>query len=209
MNIPVTRTKYVIPRRRADLLSRQRLLDVLQGLLDEKLIILAAPAGYGKTSLLIDLAYHTELPVCWCSLDPLDRDLKRFVAYFIASISQRYPNFGSQSSIILQSLSTSSPDIDRLVTAIVNEAYDTIQEHFLIILDDFHFVNDQEEINHFIGRFIQEVDENCHLIISSRTLLSLPDLPLMVARSQVGGLGFDELAFKAEEIQELIQHLLG
>ncbi len=205
MNIPVTRTKYVTPRRRADLLSRQRLLDLLQGLLDQKLIILAAPAGYGKTSLLIDLAYHTELPVCWYSLDPLDRDIKRFAAYFIAAIGQRFPNFGSQSNLILQNLSTSISDIDRLVTAIVNEAYDTIQEHFMIILDDFHFVNDQEEINHFIGRFIQDVDENCHLVISSRTLLSLPDLPLMVARSQVGGLGFDDLAFQSEEIQKLIE----
>jgi LuxR family transcriptional regulator, maltose regulon positive regulatory protein len=205
MNIPVTRTKYIPPRRRADLLSRQRLLDLLQGLLDQKLIILAAPAGYGKTSLLIDLAYHTELPVCWYSLDPLDRDIKRFAAYFIAAISQRFPNFGSQSNLILQNLTTSIPDIDRLVAAVVNEAYDTIQEHFMIILDDFHFVNDQEEINHFIGRFIQDVDENCHLVISSRTLLSLPDLPLMVARSQVGGLGFDELAFQSDEIQKLIE----
>jgi LuxR family transcriptional regulator, maltose regulon positive regulatory protein len=205
MNIPVTRTKYVLPRRRADLLTRQRLLDLLQNLLDEKLIILAAPAGYGKTSLLIDLAYHSELPVCWYSLDPLDRDLKRFAAYFIACISQRYPAFGSQSNLALQSLSTSSPDIDRLVTSIVNESYETIQEHFLIILDDFHFVNDQDEINQFVGRFIQDVDENCHMVLSSRTLLTLPDLPLMVARSQVGGLGFDELAFQADEIQKLIE----
>ncbi|MDD5371752.1 MAG: tetratricopeptide repeat protein, partial [Anaerolineaceae bacterium] len=80
-----------------------------------------------------------------------------------------------------------------------------IQEHFIIILDDYHYIDDQAEINQFLGSLIQATDENCHLVISSRTLLSLPDLPLMVARSQVGGLGFDELAFQPAEIQALIQ----
>jgi ATP/maltotriose-dependent transcriptional regulator MalT/DNA-binding SARP family transcriptional activator len=205
MNNPMTRTKYVLPRRRTDLLTRPRLLALLQDLLDEKLVILAAPAGYGKTSLLIDLAYHTEMPVCWYALDPLDRELNRFINYFIASISQRFPTFGRVSRQALQNLSTDSSGVEQIVTTIVNEIYECIQEHFLIVLDDYHFVNDQEEINQFIGRFLQEMDENCHLVISSRTLLTLPDLPLMVARSQVGGLGFSELQFKADEIRQLIE----
>ena len=66
----------------------------------------------------------------------------------------------------------------------------------MLILDDYHLVGENKTINNFASRFAQEIDENCHLILSSRTLLTLPDLPLMVARSQVGGLGFEELTFK-------------
>ncbi|MCL4562792.1 MAG: tetratricopeptide repeat protein [Chloroflexi bacterium] len=205
MNQPVTRTKIVLPRRRADLLSRQRLLDAMTELLDNKLIIIAAPAGYGKTSLLIDLAHQTEIPVSWYALDPLDKDFKRFAAHLLASISQRFPAFGKQSALTLQNLPAANPDLNQLVTVIANEAYENIQEHFLIVLDDYHFVDDQEEINRFMGLFLQAMDENCHLVVASRTLLSLPDLPLMVARSQVGGLGFDQLTFQAEEIRNLIQ----
>ncbi len=205
MSHPITRTKYILPRRRTDLLSRVRLLNTLQDLFDEKLIILAAPAGSGKTSLLVDFAYHTEMPVCWYALDSLDREFTRFVEYLIACISYRFPSFGKNSTLALHNLSPTNPDLDQLVTTIVNEAFECIQEHFLIILDDYHFVNDQDEINTFIGRFLQEVDENCHLVISSRTLLTLPDLPLMVARSQVGGLGFEDLAFSPAEIQRLIE----
>jgi LuxR family transcriptional regulator, maltose regulon positive regulatory protein len=204
MNIPVTRTKCIVPRRRPDLLSRPRLVDILTDLLDNRLTIIAAPAGYGKTSLLVDIANQTNMPFCWYSIDSLDRDFKRFATYFIASINQQFPDFGKQSSIFLQNISQVDQDLNQLVTSLVNEAYETIREHFVIVLDDYHFVDNREEINQFIDRFIQEVDENCHLVIASRNLLTLSDLPLMVARSQVGGLGFDDLAFQAEEIRALI-----
>jgi LuxR family maltose regulon positive regulatory protein len=200
----VTRTKILLPRRRPDLLSRQRLLDLLYDLLDYKLIIIAAPAGYGKTSLLVDLAHQTELPVCWYTLDSLDRDPRRFITHFIASIAHRFPAFGQRSAAALQAMSQTSLNLDQMATTIVNEAYEHIREHFVLVLDDYHFVDDSEEIDYFVNQFIQQVDENCHLVTVSRTLITLPDLPLMVARSQVGGLSFDELAFRADEIQSLV-----
>ncbi len=200
----VTRTKILLPRRRPDLLSRQRLLDLLFDFLKYKLIIVAAPAGYGKTSLLVDTAYQIELPTCWYALDSLDRDPQRFVAHFIAAISDCFPHFGQRSWAALQNGVVARADLDRLVTTIVNEAYDHIQEHFVLVLDDYHFVDDVEEIGYFVNQFIQQIDECCHMVIASRTLLTLPDLPLMVARSQVSGLSFDELAFRADEIQSLV-----
>jgi ATP/maltotriose-dependent transcriptional regulator MalT/DNA-binding SARP family transcriptional activator len=174
-------------------------------LLDERLIIVAAPAGYGKTSLLVDLASQTRMPFCWYTIDSLDRDFKRFVTYLLASISYNFPKFGKKSALVLQNVSAVNPNYDQLITTIVNEAYEVIHEHFAIVLDDYHFINEVPEINQFLGRFIQEMDENCHVIISSRTLLTLPDLPLMVARSQVGGLGLEELSFRIEEIRALLQ----
>ena len=203
MAVPVTRTKVNLPRRRPDLLSRSRLLDLLYELLDYKLIILAAPAGYGKTSLLIDFAHQAELPVCWYALDSYDRDPQRFITHFIAAIAQRFPDFGSRSSSLLESSNQANLDLGALVTTIVNEAYDHVHEHFLFVLDDFHLVNENKDVVDFVNRFIQLVDENCHLVLSSRSLLTLPDMPLMVARMQVGGLSFEELAFQASEIQAL------
>jgi ATP/maltotriose-dependent transcriptional regulator MalT/DNA-binding SARP family transcriptional activator len=201
----ITRTKVVVPRRRSDLLSRQRLLDLFfDDLLDYKLILITAPAGYGKTSLLVDVTNHTELPVCWYALDPLDRDPQRFLAHFIAALAQAFPDFGQQSAALLNSVTLAEDTLDRLVVTIVNEAYEHIREHFIYVLDDYHLVNDNKLINCFVDSFIQYVDENCHLVLPSRRLLSLPTLVLMAGRSQVAGLGLHDLAFQPNEIQALI-----
>jgi len=204
-DIPVTRTRIIPPRRRGDLLTRNRLLEILSDLLEKKLSIIAAPAGYGKTSLLVDFANSIEYPVCWYTIDSIDRDLYRFLTYFIASIQAKFPEFGHHALASLQNASPENLNIEHLTATIVNDAFETISEHFVIVLDDYHLVNGTPAVEQFISRFIQDVDENCHLIVSSRTLLTLPDFPLMVARSQVGGLSFEELAFQAEEIRNLFQ----
>lgn len=203
MSYQVTRTKIILPRRRSDLLSRPRLLNLLADMLDFRLVILIAPAGYGKTFLLVDFAHHIELPVCWYALDALDHDTYRFCSHFVAAIQQRFPAFGQAALAALQNMAVGQGTLDQLVTTVVNELYEHVQEHFVLVLDDFYLVDDNPEINSFISQFIQQVEENCHLIIASRRLLSLPDMALMVARGYVGGIDFEDLAYEVDELQEL------
>lgn len=191
--ITITRTKIIVPRRRAELHSRARLLGLLDELLDNRLIIVAAPAGYGKTSLLIDFAHITQWPVCWYSLDNLDQEPQRFIAHFISALNQRFPGFGKSCLAAMQNMGQDRLDMDVLVSLIINDAYENITEHFILVIDDFHLVEKSQAVVNFVNRFLQDVDENCHLILASRSLLTLPDLPLMVARSLVGGLSFEEL----------------
>lgn len=200
----VIKTKLMIPRRRSEVLSRPRLLSILSEIIEYKLMIVAAPAGYGKTSLLVDFSYHTELPVCWFSLDPLDNDPLRFIAHFICAMQMRFPKFGKLALSALSDLTQDNLNFDPVIAAIVNDAYENITEHFIFVLDDYHLIRDNKEIEPFINRIIQEMAENCHFIIASRVLLTLPDLSLLVARNQVAGLSFEELAFVPDEVKQLI-----
>ncbi|MCX6045269.1 MAG: tetratricopeptide repeat protein [Chloroflexi bacterium] len=200
----ITRTKVIPPRRRTDLLSRPRMLDTLNELIEYKLLFIVAPAGYGKTVLLVDFAHTADLPVCWYAIDLLDQDAYRFFAHFIAAITQRFPDFGHASMAALQSMTNNQGTVDQLVTMMVNELYEHIREHFVLVIDDYHLIDSNDVISNFISQFVQQVDENCHIILTSRKLLSVPNMALLIARGYVGGLDFEDLSFAKDEIQRLV-----
>lgn len=207
MTVPIRRTKLIPPQRRADILTRDRLLDMLYELLDCRLILVAAPAGYGKTTLLVDLIRNIETPVCWFSVDALDQDPHRFLAHFVAAITEQFSAFGKRSMAALSNLDA-APDersIGQFVTSVVNELLETVDSHFMLVVDDYQFVEQSLVIEAFLNQFVQSVDEHCHLILSSRTLVLLPDLSLMAARGQVGGISLEELAFSPDEIRALVK----
>ncbi|MGE5374624.1 MAG: tetratricopeptide repeat protein, partial [Bacteroidota bacterium] len=201
--IPISKTKIIVPHRRPEILSRTRLLESLKSLLDNKLLLLSAPAGYGKTSLLIDLAGHVNMPVCWLSVDLLDRDPQRFLAYLIASLAERFPGVGETSRVQLHQLRSIEADAETILVTLTNELYEHAENDFLLIIDDFHLLDEAPIIASLVNRFLQLVDENCHLLLSSRTLPELDDVTLMVAREQVAGLSHVDLAFIPREVQAL------
>ena len=203
--LPLIVTKIRVPRRRHDLLPRRRLVNFIHSHLDRKLILISAPAGYGKTSLLTDFSHDTDLPVCWYTLDEFDRDLHVFLEHLIGAIAHRFPDFGTRSRNYLRDTADPGANLYPLVATMVQEIYDTIPEYFFLVLDDHHTVEVQEQINEFIDLFVSYVDENCHMIIASRTLPALPNLSLLVARRQAAGLSIDELRFTPQEIQALAQ----
>ncbi|MCJ7718041.1 MAG: tetratricopeptide repeat protein, partial [Anaerolineales bacterium] len=205
MTVNITRTKIIIPRRRPDLICRSRLMDLLNDVLDFRFTLISAPAGYGKTSLLVDLAHQADYPICWLSLDSLDQDFHRFLIHLLKSIQLNFPDFGSSAFSLINNSEVGSFDLEQLILTLVNDIYENIPEHFAVILDDYHLVENNQLINRFLSSVGQDMDENCHFILSSRTRFDLPDLALMVSRSDVKGIGFEDLAFQPLEIKELLK----
>jgi len=209
IDIPISRTKIVIPALRPEILHRARLLARFNDLLEKKLIIMTTPAGYGKTSLLVDFTRQSEMPVCWLSLDALDKDPQRFIGYLIAALAERFPNFGKRSKAVLRTIISFEQDSERLLSSLTNEVDDQIDEHFVLVVDDYHFVDFIPPIRDLFSRFVSLVGENCHIILASRRLPTLPNIALMVARHQVSGFDLEELAFRPDEIRSLFEKNYG
>ncbi len=208
MNRPsILRTRIIPPKRRGDVLSRPRLLALINSLVEKRLMLISAPAGYGKTSLMVDFVNSSELPVCWYAIDKLDFDPNRFIAYLVAAIQLKFPGFGGSTLAALQG-ETRPFDGDHFATIFINDLLENVTEHFLIVLDDYHLITDSLQIRNFITRLLLDAAENLHVAILSRSLLSLPAIPILTIRSDVGGISYEELEFTAEEIKKLYQENL-
>ena len=109
----------------------------------------------------------------------------------------------------LESMVSIEQDEERLLVTMSNEINALIPEHFLLVLDDYHLISASPLAGHVISRLLQLTGENVHLVLASRNLPDLPDLPLLIARNLVGGMTFDELSFLSEEIQKLFQQNNG
>ena len=86
---------------------RHRLVDALHAQIAKKLIVVAAPPGYGKTTLLADFHYHTEIPTCWLHLTEADADVMRLASVLQASLARRFRRLRGRPH--LEGLSTASP----------------------------------------------------------------------------------------------------
>jgi len=210
---PLVNTKIRTPRRRQNSLRRERLLNFIHSHIQCKLILIAAGAGYGKTSLIIDYAYDTDLPVCWYSLDASDRQLKVFVTYLVEAVRQRFPQFGQAALDLVardfdaQGRDGGDEDIDLLSRVLVDAIEQTIRGYFVLVLDDYHEVIDSGPVNALVDALLRYLPENCHIILASRGIPRRLTLTRLVARREVTGLGQEDLRFTAPEIYSLLRNM--
>src|SRR5579884_3449 len=200
---PLIATKIAIPRRRSDTLRRARLVDAMDGMVDLQLYLLVAPAGYGKTTLLVDFASDTDMPICWYSLGPSDSEPAVFLEYLVAAIQSRFPRFGAETRRAIAQTNFRT-DALAVVATLINEVQDSIPEYFGVILDDFHEVNRSPAVTQVVDALLKHAPENFKLIISSRTMPRL-QMSRLAALRQAAGLGQNELRFTVDEVRALMR----
>jgi LuxR family maltose regulon positive regulatory protein len=136
----ILRTKLNIPRIYSDLLERPRLTARLNEGVQNKLVLVSAPAGFGKTTLLSSWAAKAAMPVMWLSLDERDNDPVRFWSYFVAAL--RTLVFGDDSrtngdTAIGMLQSQQAPPIESILTELINDI-SAYSRDFVLVLDDNH-----------------------------------------------------------------------
>ncbi len=197
-------TKLYIPPLRSDIISRPQLTGRLTAGSRGKLILVCAPAGYGKTTLVADWLKEIDNPVTWISLDESDNDPRRFLIYLIAALQQINQGVGQAAKAMLGS--PQPPPDEVLVTALVNEIT-TVPEPFFLVLDDYHFIQ-APSIHQLIAALLERQPPQMHLILITRQDPLLP-LARLRASGQMLEIRQKDLRFTTNESADFLKRTLG
>jgi ATP/maltotriose-dependent transcriptional regulator MalT/DNA-binding SARP family transcriptional activator len=202
-------TKTFIPLRRPDLLHRPRLVEHVRRHTDKALTLVSAPAGYGKTSLLVDACYDAPFPVCWLSLDESDRDLGAFADHLVAAVQRRFPDFSGSARRALRADPNAGRDPAMLGNIVAQDMADNISQFFVLVLDDYHVLDRSPWVRDFLGVILEHADRRGHFIVSTRTIPgNLPSINL-VAQGLMAFVGRDDLAFTGDEVRQALAQTHG
>ena len=195
-------TKIQLPPVRANHTHRQRLLNQINHDQHKQLVLVSAPAGFGKSSCLIEWAHTLQrdgFDVAWCALDDQDNDPARFATYLLHAFR------------LLRGSFEALPSADDQIS--VQEAINTIaalsQQHdrpVALILDDYHLIT-VPDIHDALSRLCLHLPPNMRLAIGTRA-----DPPLHLARlraqDKIAEIRLSDLRFSDEELAEWLESTL-
>jgi LuxR family maltose regulon positive regulatory protein len=213
-------TKLYLPRPHGTLVPRRRLLARLDAGLRLPLTLIAAPAGFGKTTLLAAwLAARTEgrgtTPlsrqsavgsprVAWLSLDASDNDPNTFLRYLIAALRAAAPAAGALALELLEE--AQPPPLTTLITALINDLAE-VSQPVVLALDDYHVIT-SPAVHGALTFLLDHLPPDLHLAIGSREDPPLP-LARLRARGQIAELRAADLRFTPDEAAAFLHDVMG
>lgn len=209
MSTQILRTKLNIPAGRQSLIDRPHLIDRLSEGLPQKLTLISAPAGSGKTCLVRAWSYTCGYPFAWLSLDQQDDEPITFLTYLAAALQVIYPNLDTLLAPARQALTNSTVDpsaIQHFVTELLN-AITEMGTPVALVLDDFHQIRAPE--NHRAIAFLLDyIPAHMHLIIITREDPPLP-LARMRGHQELTEVRAADLRFSVTEIGVFLHQVMG
>jgi LuxR family maltose regulon positive regulatory protein len=205
MTVPIISTKLHIPQQPTYLVPRSRLVRKLEAGAQGKLILVSAPAGFGKTSLIAEWAHRCkdECLVSWVHLDENENELTRFVSYIIAALQFHQQDIGESASYGMQS-SPPAP-IENVLASLINDI-DSLDNDLYLILDDYQRINNPG-IHEAVNFLIEHLPSQACMVLATR---SDPLLPLHKLRAQgeLMEIRAADLRFSLEDSEKLLEQVL-
>ena len=205
---PVLDTKLCAPRLRPSVVRRPRLTARLDEAARGRLVLVSAPAGFGKTTMLSEWMEADpgggDVRVAWLSLDAADSDLMRFLSYLVAAVGTVAPQVSEE---LVAGLRSPQPGAAEVVLTDLINAVARSPRDVVVVLDDFHAV-DSAQVDQAVAFLVERCPAQLHLVIAGR---EDPRLPL--ARWRAGGvvseLRADELRFTTSETAMFLSSVMG
>jgi len=197
----VTSPHYVTPT-----LRRPRLLEWLTENANCRAVVVAAGAGYGKTTLLWQWEREVEFPVYWYKLDRNDRDWSLHISYLIEAISQRHAGFGRRAHSMLQQLGGPGSSRPGVAAYLLAEMYERLTEPCTFVIDDWQAVASVTEVRGLWNQILRDAPPTCRFVFLSR---AKPQLQFARFKTHDGyaEIRTDALRFTDREIDDLFRDI--
>jgi LuxR family transcriptional regulator, maltose regulon positive regulatory protein len=190
-------SKLDVPRIRSGVVPRTALVKRLIAS-SVPLVVVAAPAGYGKTTLLAQWIAEDERPAAWLTLDEGDDDPSRLLSYLVFALERVGP---------VDSVFPVPPDPGPEFTAHVlprlARTLQSSQRPFLLVLDEADHLESPEIVD-LIGKLVGHIPTGSQIVLSGRAEPPMP-LKRMMAGGAVKEIGVRELALSAAEGQDMLE----
>jgi LuxR family maltose regulon positive regulatory protein len=203
LEIPLLKTKVHIPKTRSNLVRRARLQEMLNVNQKIKLILISAPAGFGKTTLLSGWVQDVERPVAWVSLDRGDNDLTRFLSYVVMALQGIQRGFGI--SILEMIHSPKPPPMDSILVSLIN-AVTELFDPFYLILEDYHAITERA-VHEAIIFLVDHMPPSMQMVLSSRADPPWP-ISRLRARGELLELRAKDLRFTPQEARQFLTKVM-
>lgn len=200
-------TKFYQPVARTRLAARPRLWQELDRGLLRRLILISAPAGYGKTTLIGSwktTLVNRNVRLAWLTLDAADNDPVRFLTYLTAALQKVEPGLGEGVIAALQS--PEPPPLHQALTALLNEL-SLLPPEIVLALDDYHTI-ESPQIHETIAFLVEHLPAGLHLLLLTRKDPPLP-LALWRVRGELLELRADDLRFTPAETADFMNAVMG
>lgn len=205
----VLTAKLLPPRARRHTLVRRRLQERLREVWEVPLTIIQAGPGYGKTTALASFLAEQPHAQAWYSIGEEDADPLPFLLHLVHALRRVNPLIGEKALSILQEGEGPSRPWDLAVEALINDMVFSAQPETLVVLDDFHLVDQVSQICSMVEHMVDHLPPQVHVIISSRRRPPLPGLARWRARADLLEITQDDLLFTPSEVEELFRDHYG
>lgn len=192
--LPVLKTRLMLPPVKPFSIPRQGLNQLLDSAISYKLTLIHAPAGYGKTTAVVQWANDIE-GLCWLTVEKSENELSNFIQYFIGSIQSLLPDFGQQ---ILPILPDIKSEAEYIFSLLINEICE-IEQQLILVLDGIHHLS-YPPIFKGLTYFLRHLPSNFKLIILSRSEPTQLPLNQFRAYQELFEISVEHLRFSIEEV---------
>ena len=199
----ILHTKLRTPPISNHILPRIRLIELLENGVENPVSLIAAPAGYGKSTLASQWLEVSEVSGAWISLDESDNDTRIFLSYIIQSIQNLFPQQELKSRSILGAAEL--PSVSRISRYLLNDL-EPLSERFILVLDDFHLIHNNT-IHQLMGELLGHPSPKWHLALLTRRDPALP-LTALRGRGMLTEITTSHLRFTASETKEFLERFL-